>query len=56
LPAPSGGEIELSPDGRIALEFYIALRDDWPVFGLPSEAMFLPEDGIDPGAFQCAKP
>jgi hypothetical protein len=50
-----GRAIELSADGQIALEYYIMLREEGPIFGLISETLFLPEEAIDLGAFQCGK-
>jgi hypothetical protein len=53
--AQQGRVMELSPSGDVALEFYIVLRQEGPAFGLVSEALFLPEEAIDLGAFQCPK-
>jgi hypothetical protein len=51
--AQQGRTIEVSSDGKVALEFYSVLRDEEPIFGLMSEAVFLPEQAIDPEALRC---
>ncbi|HET6621268.1 MAG TPA: arylsulfotransferase family protein [Dongiaceae bacterium] len=48
-----GRAIELSPDGKVALEFYDVLDEKARAFGVISQAVFLPEGSIDIGAFQC---
>lgn len=53
--AQQGRTVEVSSGGEVALEFYSVLRDEGPLFGLMSEAVFLPEEAIDLAAFQCGK-
>jgi hypothetical protein len=48
-----GRILEVSPDGKVALEFYSIMDEKTRAFGVISQAVFLPEGSIDMGAFQC---
>ncbi|HEX6119022.1 MAG TPA: arylsulfotransferase family protein [Dongiaceae bacterium] len=54
--AEQGRVVEVSPDGKIALEFYSVLDEEAPTFGILSQAVLLPEGSIDIGAFQWPGP
>jgi hypothetical protein len=49
-----GNVVEVSPDGEIALEFASVLDDQKSTAAIMGDAIFLPEDALDAGAFQCA--
>lgn len=48
-----GRVLEISPDGEIALDFQAPLDDEKSTFGFLTDAIFLPEESIDPSVFQC---
>ncbi|WP_119304843.1 arylsulfotransferase family protein [Dongia deserti] len=62
-PLPNGGWLisstqqgrilEVSPDGKVALDFYSRLTGDTPLYSMLSTSVFLPEDAVDPGALKC---
>lgn len=48
-----GRVIEISPDGKVALDLRAPLDDERSTFAFLTDAVFLPDDSIDPSVFQC---
>jgi hypothetical protein len=49
-----GNVVEVSPDHQIALEFASLPEGDASVAAIMGDAIFLPEETFDAGAFQCS--
>lgn len=50
-----GRILEVSPDGKVALDFYNRLTGDEAVFTTLSSSIFLPVEHVQPEAFQCGE-
>lgn len=50
-----GNVVEVSPDHQLALEFASLPEGEESVAAIMSEAIFLPEETFDAGAFQCGR-
>jgi hypothetical protein len=64
-PLPGGGWLisstqqgrilEVSANGEVALDFYNRLNEGKIAYSILAKAIFLPEDAVKPGAFQCGE-